>query len=98
MSAEKEAIASAHAGEQALSGLVMTAETRHRELKTRLIIAAIGAGILAAVVDPAVAGVWIAVVCASQALDAVLWAPFRKADRQEPPSRAEWLRVCFASA
>ncbi|MEX0644272.1 MAG: histidine kinase dimerization/phospho-acceptor domain-containing protein, partial [Parvularculaceae bacterium] len=75
----------------ALSGLVATAVTRRRELKTRLIVAVIGAAILWFVASPVYAAVWFGLVLVSQIVDLIVWRPFRDASRGTAPSRREWL-------
>jgi signal transduction histidine kinase/CheY-like chemotaxis protein len=94
--AETKAHASdAHAS--ALSGLIATAITRRRELKTRLIFAVAGAVILLLVGDRVLAASWFGAVLVSQFVDFLAWAPFRDPGRKAAPSRREWLTLCAAS-
>ncbi|VAW05341.1 BarA sensory histidine kinase (= VarS = GacS), partial [hydrothermal vent metagenome] len=79
-----------------VSGLVATALTRHHQLKTRLIIAVVGAIILWSATDAVIAALWIAAVFISQFIDAYAWRSLRDADRTTPPSRREWILICSA--
>jgi signal transduction histidine kinase/CheY-like chemotaxis protein len=82
----------AHAS--ALSGLATTGVTRRRELKTRLVIAAIGAVILWFASEPLFSLAWLVLVLASQFADLVAWAPFRDPERHSAPTRLEWTLLC----
>lgn len=86
------------AGASSLSGLIATAVTRHHQIKTRFIIALIGAGLLAAPGYTTYAMVWFAAVVFSQWADTYLWAPFRDRKREKLPTRKEWIMVCVSSA
>jgi two-component system, sensor histidine kinase len=82
----------------ALSGLIATAQTRQHQLKTRLVIAVIGAGILWLVGTLMLAASWLTAVVISQLIDTRIWAPFRVPGRNEPASRKEWIMLCASSA
>lgn len=84
-------------GPSILSGLIMTAQTRRRQLATRLIIAAVGGGILWGAVNHEIAVVWLAAVFLSQIADNILWRPFRDSERTEPASKTEWIILCFCA-
>ncbi len=77
-----------------VSGLIATALTRHHQLKTRLIIGAIGAVILWAATDMVIAVLWSGAILVSQFVDVCAWRSFRDADRTAPPSRVEWVLIC----
>jgi two-component system, sensor histidine kinase len=77
-----------------VSGLIATALTRHHQLKTRLIIALVGAVILWSATDATIAALWIAAVFISQFIDAYAWRSLRDTDRTTPPSRTEWILIC----
>ena len=95
---DRQGHATDFAREASLSGLIVTAQTRHREFKTRMVIAVIGAAILASVVKLQLAAAWLAMIALSQSLDTYLWTPFRDERRDAPVTRREWIAVCFASA
>ncbi len=78
----------------ALSGLAATAVTRRRELKTRLIVAAIGGAILWFAGGALHTVVWLSLVIASQLADLLIWTPFRDPARDAAPTRAEWILLC----
>lgn len=80
-----------------LSGLIATALTRRQQLKTRFVIAAVGAIILMTTVSPLMSVAWSIAVIASQFLDLYLWRKFADPARQAPPSRRELITLCTAS-
>ncbi len=77
-----------------VSGLIATALTRHHQLKTRLIIALIGAVILWAATDAVIAALWIGAIFISQFIDVQAWRSLRDPDRTAPPNRHEWILIC----
>ncbi|NOX95365.1 MAG: response regulator [Alphaproteobacteria bacterium] len=80
-----------------LSGLIATAITRHHQLKTRYIIACVGA-ILFGFAGFTIAAIsWLVAVALSQWIDAYAWAPFRDEARIDPPTRTEWVIICTSS-
>jgi two-component system, sensor histidine kinase len=81
-----------------VSGLIATALTRHHQLKTRLIIGAVGAVILGAATSIVTAALWSGAVIISQLVDVFAWRALRDADRTKPPSRGEWILICGSSA
>jgi len=81
-----------------LSALAATAVTRRRELKTRIVIAAIGAGILLIAKSGVLALFWFALVAASQWIDLTIWRSFRDPARRNAPSRGEWIALCASCA
>ncbi|MEE2690745.1 MAG: ATP-binding protein [Pseudomonadota bacterium] len=81
-----------------ISGLAATAQTRRRELRTRLVIAVIGAAILWLVGNPAYAFCWLVSVIVSQIVDSRVWIPYRDAARRAPLTRGEWIALCASSA
>lgn len=81
-----------------LSGLAATAQTRRRELKTRLVIAVFGALVLWAALGPVYALIWLSLVFISQIVDLRVWAPFRDETRRSPPTRREWIALCGSAA
>ncbi len=81
-----------------VSGLIATALTRHHQLKTRLIIGAVGAVILWAATSLVIAALWSGAVIVSQLIDVRAWRSFRDADRTTPPSQREWILICGSSA
>ncbi|GJL91805.1 ATP-binding protein [Hyphococcus sp.] len=80
-----------------LSGLIATAQTRRRELKTRFVIAGIGAGMLWATLHPAWAAAWFLTITLSQSVDVLAWNGFTDSNRTAPPSKREWLIVCASA-
>ena len=80
-----------------LSGLIATAQTRSRELKTRFVIAGIGAGILWTALEPLLAAAWFAAVTVSQLVDARAWRPFTSDARTAPPTKGEWIALCASA-
>ncbi|MEO1134982.1 MAG: ATP-binding protein [Pseudomonadota bacterium] len=85
-------------GASVLSALITTAQTRRRELKTRIIIALAGAFILWSAVNPVWAMAWFIAVCVSQAIDLHIWRPFTDSARKTPPTPREWFLVCASAA
>ncbi len=81
-----------------VSGLIATALTRHHQLKTRLIIALVGAVILWSATNAVIAALWIGAVFISQFIDVYAWRSLRDADRTTPPSRHEWVMICGSVA
>ena len=81
-----------------VSGLIATAQARRSELKTRFIIAGIGAGILWAALDPMFAAVWFVLVTFSQTADVYAWRAFTKDDRTAEPTQGEWVALCASAA
>ena len=96
--APQQEVADGHAQASVLSGLIATAQTRREQLKTRYIIAAIGAVILWAVVNPLWAVLWFAAIIVSQVADTYIWRAFTDSSRKNPPSEKEWVRLCFSAA
>lgn len=82
----------------AISALRATALARHNQLRTRIIIAAVGASVLCLAGFPAVAAAWFASVLVSQFIDTRVWAPVRGPARRAPPTRREWIAICATSA
>ena len=80
-----------------LSGLIATAQTRREQLKTRFVIAGIGAAILWATVSPFLSVAWSLAIIASQMLDIYLWRNFTDPARTEPASRGEWIALCASA-
>ncbi len=80
-----------------LSGLCVTAITRHNQLKTRLGIAFIAVLILWFTVSAEAALYWAGAILLSQAIDVYAWKEFRKPGRREAPTRAEWFILCASS-
>ena len=87
----------ANAQASVLSGLIATAQTRHRQLKTRFIIAAIGAVILGVATSPGLAIAWFTALTVSQVLDNHLWKPFLDSARVQPVSQREWIILCASA-
>lgn len=81
-----------------VSALIATAQTRHHQLATRFVIAAIGVAILWFATNSVFAAAWFIAVALSQFVDAFVWRPFRDPARREPPSRREWLMLYATSA
>lgn len=81
-----------------ISALRATAIARRNQLKTRLIIAVVGAATLWAAGHSAPAAIWIGAVIVSQLIDSRLWASVRDPDRIMQPTQREWITVCLASA
>ncbi|WP_425408921.1 ATP-binding protein [Hyphococcus sp.] len=81
-----------------LSGLISTAQTRRRQLATRIVIAAVGAAIMWAAVDPFYAKFWFAVLIISQATDDFVWKGFREPERSSAVTKLEWLVLCGSAA
>ncbi len=86
--------AQARAKPSVLSGLLTTAQTRRRELKTRFIIAGIGAGMLWATLHPGWAVAWFLAITISQFADVYAWRAFTDSNRTAPPTRREWIMIC----
>lgn len=80
-----------------LSALITTAQTRRRELKTRIIIALAGAFILWSTVDPVYAVLWFLAVCFSQWIDVHAWHGFNDSARSASPTEREWIIVCASA-
>jgi signal transduction histidine kinase/ActR/RegA family two-component response regulator len=80
-----------------LSGLIATAQTRRQQLKTRFVIAAIGAVILWTTVSPLLSALWSLAIIVSQYLDVYLWRKFADSARTEPASRREWIALCASA-
>lgn len=80
-----------------LSGLIVTAQTRRRELKTRFIIAAIGALILWGAISNLLAAAWFAAVVISQYADRYIWRAFMDGARKRPVSNREWTAICASA-
>lgn len=80
-----------------LSALITTAQTRRRELKTRIIIAIAGAFILWSAANPVWASVWFASVCLSQAIDVYVWRAFTNGARDKQPTTREWIFLCMSA-
>ncbi|WP_133162407.1 ATP-binding protein [Hyphococcus luteus] len=89
--------AGAQAHASVLSGLITTAQTRKRELKTRFIIAAIGAVILWGVANPVYAAAWFLAIVVSQIADIYTWRGFTDLSRTKPPSKTEWITLCVSA-
>ena len=81
----------------ALSGLIATAQTRRQQIKTRFVIAAIGAVILWTSVSHIFALAWLLAVTVSQLADLYIWRGFIDSGRQAPPTRAEWISLCASA-
>ncbi len=81
-----------------LSGLITTAQTRAHQLKTRFIIAIIGALILWAAVSFVLSALWFSAIVISQLADTIIWKPFRDSARRQPPNRWEWIALCASAA
>jgi signal transduction histidine kinase/AmiR/NasT family two-component response regulator len=81
-----------------ISALRATAIARRNQLKTRLVVAMVGAATLWAAGHSAAAAMWSAAVIVSQLIDSHLWAPVRRPDRTTEPTRGEWIAVCLSSA
>ena len=80
-----------------LSGLIVTAQIRRRELKTRIVIAAIGAVLLWGAISPFLSAVWFAAIVLTQFVDAYAWRGFTNSARKRPPSNTEWFAICASS-
>ncbi|MFC2952967.1 ATP-binding protein [Marinicaulis aureus] len=80
-----------------LSGLIVTAQIRRRELKTRIIIAAIGSVLLWGAISPFLSVAWFAAIVLTQFIDAYAWRGFTNSARKRPPTKTEWLAICASS-
>ncbi len=80
-----------------LSGLIATAQTRRHELKTRIVIAAIGAVIMWSVAGPVYAVSWFLALIVSQTADVYAWRGFTDSARKRPPSKTEWVMLCASA-
>ncbi len=80
-----------------LSGLLATAAARANQLKTRFVIAGVGAAIMWTAISHVWAIFWFVAVVLSQTADMYFWKPFRDPARRALPTREEWFAVCASS-
>lgn len=81
-----------------LSGLHATALARHHQLRTRIIIAVIGAVVLSVAGHIELSLGWLSAVVITQFADDWIWKGVRTDGRTEPPSRGEWTSLCASAA
>ena len=85
------------AGER-FAELRATARQRHRELRTRLVIAGLGTAILAWELGLGFGLFWLLVVVATQALDTLAWRPLRQGDAEVGRHAVPRMRVAVSLA
>ena len=90
--------ATPEAGASILSGLVANAEARQQGLSTRLVIGLCGAIFLWIVGGHTASLSWLFILIISQAIDYLIWAPFRDPARAHNPARKDWVLLCASSA
>lgn len=75
-------------------GLALSGRTRQNQLKTRIGVGIIGAGLLWLAGGPRLAIGWLVLMMASQLVDTIIWRGFRDPDRPRAPTRTEWVLLC----